>query len=272
MTVRGRYIRLAGRRAVTAVAFLTALGTVGVAGAQPQTGIVRPTTESATSSPQLGAQLYAGNCSTCHGIAGSGISSPRPGAADILGAGPPLRNVGAQAADFYLRTGYMPLGNPREQPEDHRVLFSGKEVRSLVSYVASLGAGPALPKPDPARGSTSAGLQQFMLHCAGCHQALAEGGFVTGARVPPLHTVPATQIAEAVRVGPYLMPRFSARQISDAQLNSIIEYVKSTGAPDNRGGWGIGNLGPIPEGLVTWWITIPLLILSCLAVSRRLRR
>ena len=103
-------------------------------------------------------------------------------------------------------------------------------------------------------------------------RALAEGGYVTGARVPPLHTVPATQIAEAVRVGPYLMPRFSTSQISDAQLNSIIKYVQSTAAPDNRGGWGIGNLGPIPEGLVTWWIAAPLLLLGCVAVSRRIRR
>ena len=265
---------IAGRRLIllAVTGALGAGGAVGVARAQPQSGIVRPTTEAATASRALGAQLYAGNCASCHGIAGSGITSPRPGAGDILGLGPPLRNLGAQAPDFYLRTGYMPLGNPHEQPEDHRVLFSDKEVRSLVSYVASLGAGAAIPQPHPASGSVSTGLQQFMSHCAGCHQALAEGGFVPGARVPPLHTVPATQIAEAVRVGPYLMPRFSTRQISDAQLNSIIAYVRSTASPDNRGGWGIGNLGPIPEGLVTWWIAAPLLIVGCLTVSRRLRR
>jgi ubiquinol-cytochrome c reductase cytochrome c subunit len=265
---------IAGRRLIllAVTGALGAGGVVGVARAQPQSGIVRPTIEAATASRALGAQLYAGNCASCHGIAGSGITSPRPGAGNIVGLGPPLRNLGAQAPDFYLRTGYMPLGNPREQPEDHRVLFSDQEVRSLVTYVASLGAGPAIPQPHPASGSVRAGLQQFMSHCAGCHQALAEGGFVTGARVPPLHTVPATQIAEAVRVGPYLMPRFSSHQISDSQLNSIIAYVRSTAKPDNRGGWGIGNLGPIPEGLVTWWIAAPLLILGCLTVSRRIRR
>ena len=90
--------------------------------------------------------------------------------------------------------------------------------------------------------------------------------------VPPLQTVSATQIAEAVRIGPYLMPRFPRSEISDAQLDSIVKYVLSTRHPDNRGGWGIGNLGPIPEGLVTWWIAAPLLLLSCLAVGRRMRR
>jgi ubiquinol-cytochrome c reductase cytochrome c subunit len=83
--------------------------------------------------------------------------------------------------------------------------------------------------------------------------------------------VGARQIAEAVRIGPYLMPRFSTRQISDRELNSIIRYVVAMRHPDNRGGWGIGNIGPIPEGLVAWWIAGPLLVLSCLAVARRRR-
>jgi ubiquinol-cytochrome c reductase cytochrome c subunit len=138
--------------------------------------------------------------------------------------------------------------------------------------VASLGHGPAVPNPTPATGSLSAGQQSFSLHCAGCHQIEARGGYVTGARVPPLQSVPATQIAEAVRIGPYLMPRFSTREISNPQLNSLIKYVLSTNHPDNRGGWGIGNIGPIPEGLVAWWIGAPLLVVSCRMVGRRRRR
>lgn len=244
----------------------------GVAQAQPRSGIVRPTTEPHHPSRELGAQLYAGNCASCHGIAGSGIIDPRPGAGDVLGAGPPLRNVGALAPDFYLRTGYMPLSNIHDEPKSDRVLFSETEIRSLVSYVASLGTGPAIPRPDPAAGNRGAGVQLFAIHCAGCHQIVGRGGYVTGARVPPLQGVSAPQIAEAVRIGPYEMPRFSRQQISDAQLNSLVNYVLSTRHPDNRGGWGIGNLGPIPEGLATWWIAAPLLLLLCLAVSRRMRR
>jgi ubiquinol-cytochrome c reductase cytochrome c subunit len=89
--------------------------------------------------------------------------------------------------------------------------------------------------------------------------------------VPPLQNVSAQRIAEAVRIGPYLMPRFSTRQISNRELNSIIRYVVAMRHPDNRGGWGIGNLGPIPEGLVAWWIAAPLLVLGCLTVARRRR-
>lgn len=269
--------RLAHIAAVTvALAGLVAAGLVaaGPAAAQPRSGIVRPTTEPSAPSVRLGAELFAGNCSSCHGIAGQGINvrGGRPGAGDLNGAGPSLRGKGALAADFYLRTGYMPLGNFHEEPQGDRVLFSNKEIKSLVSYVASLGHGPAIPDPHPSQGNISDGFQLFELHCAGCHQIMGRGGFVTGARVPPLQNVKATRIAEAVRIGPYLMPKFSTSQISDSQLNSIIHYVQSTNHPDNRGGWSIGNLGPIPEGLVAWWIAAPLLLLSCLAVGRRRRR
>ena len=82
----------------------------------------------------------------------------------------------------------------------------------------------------------------------------------------------ATEIAEAVRIGPYLMPRFSQKQISDSQLNSIIRYVLWTRHPSDRGGWGIGNLRPIPEGLVTWWIALPLLVVACVLLGKRFGR
>jgi ubiquinol-cytochrome c reductase cytochrome c subunit len=259
------------RRSIGLVVTAVLLVVVGLAQAQPQSGIVRPTQEPSTPSKQLGAELYAGNCATCHGIDGSGVNPPRRGAGGVLGAGPPLQGVGALAADFYLRTGYMPLPSIHDEPGPNRVLLSDTEIRSLVAYVASLGAGPAIPNPHPARGNLADGLHLFTEHCAGCHQVVAQGGYVTGARVPPLQTATATEIAEAVRAGPYLMPRFSTRQISNAQLNSIVAYVISTRHPDNRGGWGIGNIGPVPEGIIGWLIGAAALVLVCMILGERLR-
>ena len=262
-------MRCTGPILALAAALLAAAGLAGRAAAQPPPGLVRPTTEPAAPSVEFGSELFAGNCASCHGIAGSGITKARPGAGDILGEGPPLRGVGALAADFYLRTGFMPLSGIGEEPSNNRVLLTDKEIRSLVMYVASLGSGSGIPHPDPSRGSVSAGDQLYTLNCAGCHQIDAEGGYVTDARVPPLQGLPATRIAEAVRIGPYLMPTFSTKQISNSQLNSIIAYVLSTNHDDNRGGWRIGNIGPIPEGLVTWWIAVPLLLIACMLVGRR---
>jgi ubiquinol-cytochrome c reductase cytochrome c subunit len=209
-----------------------------------------------------GAGLYAANCSSCHGPTGEGL----------LQRGPSLRRVGARAADFYLRTGYMPLRDPNTQPWRSAVLFSEREIDQLVAYVASLGEGLPIPEPHPARGSLSSGQQLFTQHCAGCHQIVAEGGYVTGARVPALDQVGDRQIAEAVRIGPYVMPEFTEHAISNAQLDSIIRYVDYAKHPDDPGGWSIGHLGPVPEGMVTWLIAAVALVAACMVVGRRLAR
>ncbi len=205
-----------------------------------------------------GAGLFAANCSRCHGPNGRGTAHD----------GPPLRGVGAQAADFYLRTGYMPLRGPNDQPSRTRVLFGESELRALVGYVASLGAGPGIPHPET--GSVAAGQKLFAEHCAGCHQAVAEGGYVTGARVPALDRASPTQVAEAVRIGPYLMPRFSTKAISDQQLNDLIAYVQYAKHPRDPGGWSIGHLGPWPEGAVSWLVAAAALVFMCTLFGRRI--
>ena len=242
----------AGMKLVTALALLTLL--------------LAP---AATAKDRRGAALYAANCASCHGLNGQGVPEPSPGANGVEGLGPPLRNVGALAADFYLRTGYMPLANPHDQPSRRHVVFTEPEIRALVGYVASLGNGPQIPTPHPA--SVAAGMRLFTDHCAGCHQAVAQGGYVTGARVPPLTDATDRQIAEAVRIGPYLMPRFSRKAITPAQLNDIVAYVDYAKHPDDRGGWAIGHLGPWPEGAVTWLLAAALLVALCMLLGRRLR-
>jgi ubiquinol-cytochrome c reductase cytochrome c subunit len=110
----------------------------------------------------------------------------------------------------------------------------------------------------------------FRSHCAGCHQIVAEGGYVTNAVPPALGDATPTQIAEAVRIGPYVMPKFSTKDISNAQLDSIIRYVQYAQHPDNAGGWALGNIGPIPEGLVSWFIAGAVLLATCLIIGKRL--
>ena len=253
-----------------AVAVLAALAVSAAAGGQPPSGVARPPDEAALSDPQLGAELYAGNCSSCHGIDGRGVYGPaQRGAGNVKGLGPTLKGVGAQAADFYLRTGYMPLRNVHEQPYRRRVLFSEREIRALVAYVASLSPGPSIPQTNPASGNVATGLHAFTEHCAGCHQVVAEGGYVTDVRVPPIKQDSPVQIAEAVRIGPYLMPTFSKTAISDAELNSIVAYLQQAKKPDDRGGWGIGHVGPVPEGIVAWFVAACVLVFTCVLIGRR---
>jgi ubiquinol-cytochrome c reductase cytochrome c subunit len=216
---------------------------------------------------KLGEQLFAGNCVRCHGIAGRGVL--RQGNAGSLG--PPLRGVGPLAADFYLRTGYMPLADARDQPTRSRPSFTNAQIKAITGYVASLGGGPAIPTPDPTAAEIGRGRALFTDHCAGCHQAVAEGGVLPGAKAPPLKRVTDVQIAEAVRIGPYVMPEFTSRDISDRDLNAIIAYVDYAKDPDDAGGWGINHLGPFPEGMITWLLAIPLLLLTCRLIGKKAR-
>jgi ubiquinol-cytochrome c reductase cytochrome c subunit len=77
------------------------------------------------------------------------------------------------------------------------------------------------------------------------------------------------QIAEAIRVGPYLMPSFSEKQLDDREVDSIVRYVEHTKRPVDRGGWGIGHVGPVPEGIVTWLIAMVVLVATCVVIGGR---
>jgi ubiquinol-cytochrome c reductase cytochrome c subunit len=221
---------------------------------------------------QRGAELYAGNCSQCHGVNGAGKRTPGParGVGNTPGIGPSLHGVGALAADFYLRTGYMPLQNPYDQPRRSRVLFSERDLRALTAYVASLAPGPAIPHPDPARGSVSEGLRLFTENCAGCPQIATAGGYVPDSVAPPLEEDTPRQIAQAVRIGPNLMPKFSTSLLSDREVDSVIAYVQYARNPDDRGGWSLGHIGPVPEGLVAWFVAGIVLVGVTLTVGRRM--
>jgi quinol---cytochrome-c reductase cytochrome c subunit len=226
-----------------------------------------------------GYHLYGQYCLACHGPNAAGrfkepssASGAGPGRSQGQqgGIGPSLQGVGALAADFYLRTGYMPLRHVGLQPRRRPVFLSDHQIRALTAYIASFG-GPPIPTPKPELGSVSQGLALFTEHCAGCHQVVAQGGLVTGALPPALVLATPRQVAQAVRIGPYVMPKFSQHDLSDRQLDSIVRYVEFTKNPARPGGWGLGYLGPLPEGLVTWFLAIPALLVLCLLLGRRLR-
>jgi ubiquinol-cytochrome c reductase cytochrome c subunit len=207
-----------------------------------------------------GHSLFESSCAACHGIAAEGIR----------GRAPSLRGVGALAADFYLETGRMPLPSSRAQPLRTTPAFPQSKIKALIAYVASFG-GPGVPVVHARQGSLAEGQRLFGLDCAGCHTIQGQGGIVTGGIVPSLNQATPTQIGEAVRIGPYVMPRFSEGELSTAEVNSLARYIQSVQHPDNLGGWGIGRIGPIPEGMVAWLLAAAALLLIARLLGERTR-
>jgi len=206
-----------------------------------------------------GFNLYQQSCSSCHGISAQGI----PGVA------PSLRAVGPGPIDFYLSTGRMPLEQPRAEPQRNSPAFDRTRIDALIAFVSSFG-GPAAPTANPFAGNLALGFHAFTLNCAGCHQIAARGGITVNAQVPDLQQATAQQVAEAVRMGPYLMPHFDSKQIDQHELDSITRYILWTRHPADLGGWGIYNIGPIPEGIVAWFIGLLALVIVARLIGERL--
>jgi ubiquinol-cytochrome c reductase cytochrome c subunit len=258
-------------KALLAAVLLGGFALAALAEAQPPSGIIRPPGGAKQKRMQLGAGLFAANCASCHGPNGEGVLTPnKRGVGDLTAQGPSLIGVGELAPDFYLRTGRMPLDRAGEEPERQRPFFNSREIAAISAYVASFGGGPKVPQPEPDYGALSEGMSLYTEHCAGCHQIVGEGGYVTGAKVPVLQHADPTEIAEAVRIGPFLMPRFPPSQISDDDLDKIIAYVMRSKHPDDAGGYGLGHIGPVPEGMVAWFVAAFVLAGLCAVIGRRL--
>ena len=203
-----------------------------------------------------GQALYQQNCATCHGQRGQGTQR-----------GPSLRGVGAASADFYLSTGRMPITDEQRNPGRARPAFGRADIDALVAYVASLGPGPAVPAVDPAAGRLAEGERLYQENCAACHSATGTGGALTSGQVAPsLAQATPVQVAEAIRVGPGAMPRFEPQALDDPQVDSIAAYVGRLQRGGNRGGWDLGRIGPVTEGLVAWVLGLGLVLM----VVRRL--
>jgi ubiquinol-cytochrome c reductase cytochrome c subunit len=209
-----------------------------------------------------GEDLYLRSCVSCHGVGGKGTAGY-----------PSLIGVGAASADFYLRTGRMPLAYPSAQPPQKAPAFDDTEIRQLVAYVASLGDGPPVPDVDPDRGDIALGSELFLANCAACHNSAGVGGALSyGAHAPPLLDVDPTQIGEAMHIGPGQMPVFGPDTFDQHEMDSIVAYVRYLQEPEHPGGLMIGRVGPVPEGFVAWLVGLGALILVIRWITRERAR
>jgi ubiquinol-cytochrome c reductase cytochrome c subunit len=65
------------------------------------------------------------------------------------------------------------------------------------------------------------------------------------------------------------MPVFGPETLSPGQASDIAAYVQYLRRPKNRGGLGLGHIGPIAEGFVGWVVGMGLLLLATRLIGTR---
>jgi ubiquinol-cytochrome c reductase cytochrome c subunit len=225
------------------------LGGASAAGALAPHAAPAAASTDATSAQVLeaGRGLYVANCASCHGSAGQGTANA-----------PSIQAAGAAGADFYIRTGRMPLGAPGQQPVEQPVRFSEADIEALVAYVASFDNGPDIPQVEGG-GDIQRGWQLYSANCAACHAVTGAGNAIGGGYVAAnLSNATPQEIADAVTIGPGAMPPFD---FSTADRSSIIAYLQWLRTAPSPGGAPIAGTGPVAEGFVGLFVVVPILVL-----------
>ena len=224
--------------------------------------------QTASSEDQIaqGRELFLVSCAFCHGQNGEGVRTD-----EDHQLGPSLVGVGAAAVDFQVGTGRMPMSQPGAQVPRKPETFNDDEVAALAAYVASLGPGPAIPdesdyslegmSDEEREAAISRGGQIFLTNCTACHNFEGSGGAMPrGGHAPRIRGVEPKYIYEALLTGPQAMPNFANGNLSPDEKRDVIAYLGSLEDMPNYGGFGLGGLGPVPEGLAAWVVGLGLCV------------
>ena len=184
--------------------------------------------------------------------------------------------MGAAAVDFQVSTGRMPAATSQgAQVPRKKAVYTQAEIDQLAAYIASLGAGPAVPTAEqygPEGADIAKGGELFRNNCAQCHNFTGKGGALThGKYAPTLEDVAPKHIYEAMLTGPQNMPSFPDSTLSEQNKKDIIAYLNAVNSDetDSPGGLSLGGLGPVSEGLFAWVFGLGALIAVAVWVAAR---
>ena len=212
-----------------------------------------------------GEELFAVNCSTCHGAEAKGGA-----------LAPNLQGLGAATVDLWVSTGLMPLSVPTAEPVRKPDKFNTQQTLEIANWVQSLtpGVGIAIPNPDLSGANVATGFDLFAENCAPCHTITGAGDALSGGlEALPLHGLTAQNVAEAIETGPGNMPRMYPGALTKAEANDVIAYVSEyIEHPTSPGGLGLGGVGPVAEGFVGLFLGVGACMLIALWIGDRTER
>src|SRR5712691_2003616 len=210
-----------------------------------------------------GQSLFNKNCSSCHGLEAQGVSNIAPG----------LIGVGAAAVDFQVSTGRMPAKGPAAENSRKPVALNTSQTHAIAAYIASLAGGPPIPaaaQVSTAGADVGVGQLLFIANCAQCHNFVGAGGALTYGKFAPAFTqATPTQTYEAILTGPEAMPVFNDTTITPQNERDIIAYVTEKRAETNPGGFSLGRIGPVTEGLVAFLGLLFFMVLAAMWITAK---
>ncbi|WP_034986471.1 c-type cytochrome [Corynebacterium jeikeium] len=234
--------------------------------------------QSAEDLAQQGKEIYEVACITCHGANLQGVKD----------RGPSLIGVGEGSVYFQVHSGRMPMLRNEAQAGRKPPRYSEQQALALAAYVNANGGGPGIVRDangeiamESLRGANNKdgkidpvdvarGSDLFRLNCASCHNFTGKGGALSsGKYAPPLAPANEQEIYQAMLTGPQNMPKFSDRQLTADEKKDIIAYIKSAEESPNPGGFGLGGIGPVTEGMVMWFIGIVVLVAFAMWIGSR---
>jgi ubiquinol-cytochrome c reductase cytochrome c subunit len=212
-----------------------------------------------------GQQIFNLTCATCHGFQAVGTA-----------VAPSLIGVGSAAVDFQVSTGRMPAKGPDAENGRKPTQLNPAETHAVAAYIESLAGGPAIPTPaevSTAGADVGLGQQLFTADCAQCHNFVGAGGALTyGKYAPALTDSTPTQIYEAMLTGPEAMPVFNNTTIPPDEKRDVIAYVTDTRVTPNPGGFSLGRVGPITEGLFAFLGLLFFMVLAAMWITAKHRK
>jgi len=213
-----------------------------------------------------GKSIFNQQCASCHGLFAQGVQDTAPS----------LIGVGSAAVDFQVSTGRMPAKEPAAEQPRKPITFTPRMIRAVSAYIASLGGGPATPSAaevNPSGANAGLGQQLFVASCAQCHNFVGAGGALTyGKYAPPLTKSTPRQIFEAMLTGPEAMPVFNNTTITPQEKRDIIAYITRTRTEPNPGGFSLGRVGPVTEGIVAFVGLMLFMVLASMWITAKHRK
>jgi quinol---cytochrome-c reductase cytochrome c subunit len=264
----GARARLRRRPAAGYAVVLLGLVTIGVGyGALTTQGTAASAATPGTVPAQSiaeGRALFETSCATCHGVNAQGTAQA-----------PSLIGVGAAAVDFQMSTGRMPAKETGPEMDRKPPQFSTQHIHDIAAYVQSLGGGPTIPSDaevSTAGANTALGQSLFITDCAQCHNFAGAGGALTNGKFAPSLTQSTNrQMFEAMLTGPEAMPVFANTTITPDQKRDIIAYTSKLRAEPNPGGFSLGRIGPVTEGIVGFLVGIGVLVFLAMWITMKRR-